>query len=65
MEQESVSFTKKMTILNKDKKRFNPDYDIPMYIFEGTYEEYLELKKQEKTFLNKNVFRIDPSIIKV
>lgn len=36
-----------------------------MYIFEGTYEEYLELKKQEKIFLNKNVFRIDPSIIKV
>lgn len=55
----------KITILNKNKTLFNPDYDIPVYIFEGTYEEYLELKKQQKLFLSKNVFLIDPNIIKV
>lgn len=54
-----------MIILNKDKKLFNPNYDIPMYIFDGTYEEYLELKEQKKLFLSKNVFLIDPKVIRV
>jgi hypothetical protein len=35
-----------MVILNKNKKKFNPNYDLPIYVFEGTYEEYLELRKQ-------------------
>lgn len=48
-----------MTILNKDKKIFNPNYDTPTYVFDGTYEEYLELRAKQKVFLSVNVFLID------
>jgi hypothetical protein len=58
-----------MIILNQSKTLFNPDYDLPVYVFEGTYEEYLELRKQEKVFLEArdetkiNVWKVDTNII--
>ena len=49
-----------MTILNQFKAKFRQENrdDIPTYVFEGTYEEYLKLKAAGKVFLNKNVFLI-------
>ncbi|MDD5068500.1 MAG: hypothetical protein PHN89_02790 [Candidatus Pacebacteria bacterium] len=40
----------------------SPD-DVPTYIFEGTWEKFLELKKSGRAILGKNVFLIDPKII--
>ena len=51
------------TILNSKKQLFNPDYDLPVYVFDGTYEEYLKLRKESKVFINVNVFLIEPKII--
>ncbi len=52
-------------IFNQKKNRMDqasPD-DVPTYIFEGTWEKFLELKKSGRAILGKNVFLIDPKII--
>lgn len=48
------------TILNQKKEKFNqenPD-DEPAYVFDGTIEEYREMRKEGKVVLGKNVFLI-------
>jgi len=53
-----------MVIFNEKKQKIdqsNPE-GTPKYIFEGTWEEFQELKKQEKTILGKN-FLIDHKAI--
>jgi hypothetical protein len=54
-----------MTVLNQFKNRFRSENsgDVPTYVFDGTYEEYLKLKSLGKVFLNKNVFLIDRKIL--
>ena len=53
-------------IFNQFKTQFNLNNpnEIPTYIFEGSSEEYNQLKKEGKLFINKNVFKIDPKVIK-
>ena len=54
-----------MVIFDENKNPINPadPKGRPTYIFEGTFEEYREMKKQGKLIINKNVFKIDNKTI--
>jgi len=57
-----------MVIFDENKNPINPadPKGKPTYIFEGTIEEYRELKKQGKLILagkNPNIFKIDNKAI--
>ena len=51
------------TILNQNKEKFNQENpaDIPTYVFDGSYDEYIKQRKDKKVFLGVNVFFINGS----
>ena len=60
-----IYFINKMIVFDENKNPINPadPKGKPTYIFEGTIEDYRDLKKQGKLIINKNVFKIDQKSI--